>query len=160
MAWDVPALLSQTQNQLEDLFKQAESGPIPNGPAKGTAIIAPGTVFSHELAELVSMFVWQGKTFDGPRFACSRRSSIWAECIGTTNRPSTSRCSSNNRGARLTPPSRFMVVAPIAAGQAPALRDLVAQMNAGTGWVEPYNAIMPLGTFDRIPLVRFAIGTT
>jgi hypothetical protein len=66
MAWDVPTLLTQTQTQLEALFKNADSGPIPDGPAKGTAIIAPGTVFSHELAEAVSLFVWQGKTFDGP----------------------------------------------------------------------------------------------
>ena len=66
MAWDVSALLSQTQTQLEDLFKHAESGPIPDGPAKGTAIIAPGTVYSHDLADVVSRFVWQGKSFDGP----------------------------------------------------------------------------------------------
>ena len=66
MAWDVPTLLSQSQAQLEELFKQAESGPIPNGPAKGTAIIAPGTVFTHDLADAVSLFVWQGKSFDGP----------------------------------------------------------------------------------------------
>src|SRR6185436_13736242 len=39
---------------------------IPDGQAKGTAIIAPGTVFTPELAEVVSLFVWQGKTFDGP----------------------------------------------------------------------------------------------
>jgi hypothetical protein len=66
MAWDVPTLLSQTQAQLEQLFGQSESGPIPNGPAKGTAIVAPGTVFTHEVAEAVSLFVWQGKSFDGP----------------------------------------------------------------------------------------------
>ena len=66
MVRDVPTLLSLTQAQLDDLFRTAESGPIPDGPAKGTAIIAPGTVFSPELAEAVSLFVWQGKTFDGP----------------------------------------------------------------------------------------------
>ena len=66
MIRDVPTLLSLTQAQLDDLFRTAESGPIPDGPAKGTAIIAPGTVFSPELAEAVSLFVWQGKTFDGP----------------------------------------------------------------------------------------------
>jgi hypothetical protein len=65
MAWDVPTLLTQSQTQLDDLFGKAESGAIPDGPAKGTAIIAPGTVFSPELAEMVSLFVWQGKTFDG-----------------------------------------------------------------------------------------------
>jgi len=66
MAWDVPMLLSQTEAQLGQLFGQAESGPIPNGPAKGTAIVAPGTVYTHDIAEAVNLFVWQGKSFDGP----------------------------------------------------------------------------------------------
>jgi len=66
MATDVPALLSLTQAQLDDLFGKSPSGPIPDGPAKGTAIISPGTPFTPELADAVSLFVWQGKTFDGP----------------------------------------------------------------------------------------------
>jgi hypothetical protein len=66
MVTDVPTLLSMTQSQLDDLFRSADCGPIPDGPAKGTAIIAPGTVFSPELAEVVTLFAWQGKTFDGP----------------------------------------------------------------------------------------------
>jgi hypothetical protein len=65
MVIDVPALLSLSKAQLDDLFHNAETGPIPDGPAKGTAIIASGTVFSPELAEAVSLFIWQGKTFDG-----------------------------------------------------------------------------------------------
>lgn len=64
MTFDVPTLLKLTSSQLDDLFKQAEAGPIPDGPAKGTAIIAPGTNFSDEIAELISVFAWQGKTFD------------------------------------------------------------------------------------------------
>jgi hypothetical protein len=67
MAIDVPSLLKMSQSQLDDLFTKSESGPIPDGPAKGTAIIAPGTVFTADLAEAVSVFAWQGKTFDGPR---------------------------------------------------------------------------------------------
>ena len=61
-----PRCSRRQQAQLEQLFEQAESGPIPNGPAKGTAIVAPGTVFTHDIAEAVSLFVWQGKSFDGP----------------------------------------------------------------------------------------------
>ena len=60
MVSDVPTLLAMSQAQLDDLFRTAESGPIPDGPAKGTAIIAPGTVFTPDLAEVVSLFVWQG----------------------------------------------------------------------------------------------------
>lgn len=66
MVIDVPRLLGMSQAQLDDLFQSSESGPIPDGPAKGTAIVAPGTVFSPDLAEVVSLFVWKGKTFDGP----------------------------------------------------------------------------------------------
>jgi hypothetical protein len=66
MVTDVATLLSMSQSQLDDLFRSSESGPIPDGAAKGTAIIAPGTVFTPDLAEVVTLFVWQGKTFDGP----------------------------------------------------------------------------------------------
>src|SRR5215813_14063173 len=66
MSIDVPALLKLSQAQLDDLFGTSETGPIPDGQAKGTAIVAPGTTFTPELAEAVSLFVWQGKTFDGP----------------------------------------------------------------------------------------------
>ena len=60
----LPDLLKMSQTQLDDLFKASQAGPIPDGPAEGTAIIAPGTTYSPEIAKLVSLFVWQGKTFD------------------------------------------------------------------------------------------------
>ena len=34
-------LLKMSQQQLDDLFERSQAGPIPNGQAKGTAIIAP-----------------------------------------------------------------------------------------------------------------------
>jgi hypothetical protein len=61
----VPDLLKMSQTELDDLFKASQAGPIPDGPAEGTAIIAPGTAYSLDIAKLVSLFVWQGKTFDG-----------------------------------------------------------------------------------------------
>jgi len=66
MAIAVADLLKMSQTQLDDLFKNSEAGPIPDGPAEGTAIIAPGTTYTHEIAKLVNVFAWQGKTFDGP----------------------------------------------------------------------------------------------
>jgi hypothetical protein len=63
---NVPDLLKMTQTELDDLFKASQPGPIPDGAAEGTAIIAPGTTYSPEIAKLVSLFAWQGKTFDGP----------------------------------------------------------------------------------------------
>jgi hypothetical protein len=64
MATDVHALLQMSQTQLDDLFIASPPGPIPDGPAQGTAIIAPGTVFSPAIAEAINVFAWQGKTFD------------------------------------------------------------------------------------------------
>jgi hypothetical protein len=64
MAYDVAQLLKMTQKELDDLFTAAEAGPIPDGQADGTAIIAPGTAFSPEIASFVNHFAWQGKVFD------------------------------------------------------------------------------------------------
>ncbi len=64
MPYDVAQLLSRTQAQLDDIFKTGAAGPIPDGEAKGTAIISPGTIFSKEIAEFINVFVWQGKNFD------------------------------------------------------------------------------------------------
>jgi hypothetical protein len=66
-------LLKMSQTELDDLFKSKPAGLIPNGEAKGTAIIAPGTKFSPEIAEFVSVFAWQGKTFDGKRGVLTNR---------------------------------------------------------------------------------------
>jgi hypothetical protein len=65
MVIDVPTLLTLSDTQLNDTFGSAVAGPIPDGSAKGTAIVGNGTAFSPAIAEAVSRFVWQGKTFDG-----------------------------------------------------------------------------------------------
>ena len=67
MAIDVPQLLAMSQQQLDDLFRASRAGEIPNGPAKGTAIIAPGTKYSPAIAEMVSHFGWQGEVFDAQK---------------------------------------------------------------------------------------------
>ena len=67
MAYDATQLLAMSQQQLDDLFTASPPGDIPNGEAKGTAIIAPGSKFSDEIAAFVSGFAWQGKVFDAPK---------------------------------------------------------------------------------------------
>jgi len=67
MAYSIPQLLGMSQAQLDDLFEGSEPGEIPNGEAKGTAIVAPGTTYTEEIAELISHFAWQGKTFDAQK---------------------------------------------------------------------------------------------
>src|SRR5208282_4055300 len=64
MAYDVSQLLKMSQAELDTLFTASPAGPIPQGQADGTAIIAPGTVFSPETAAFISVFAWQGKVFD------------------------------------------------------------------------------------------------
>ena len=67
MAYDVAQLLQMSNPQLDQLFSSSPAGDIPNGAAKGTAIIANGTQFSPEIAEFVNLFVWEGKTFDAKK---------------------------------------------------------------------------------------------
>ena len=67
MPYDVPQLLAMTQAQLDDLFRASPPGDIPNGSAKGTAIIAPGTRYSEPIAEMINYFGWQGKVFDAQK---------------------------------------------------------------------------------------------
>lgn len=64
MAYDVPQLLGMSQNELDELFKKSPTGEIPNGEGKGTAIVAPGTNYTQDLAQFISFFAWQGKVFD------------------------------------------------------------------------------------------------
>lgn len=64
MAYDVLQLLEMSFEELDTLFSNSPAGDIPDGPAKGTAIIASGTKFSPEIAEFINFFGWQGKNFD------------------------------------------------------------------------------------------------
>jgi hypothetical protein len=70
---DSAQLLKMSQAQLNELFGKSPSGPIPNGEAKGTPLIATGTVFSSEIAEIVNIFVWRGKTFNAENGTLTNR---------------------------------------------------------------------------------------
>ena len=67
MAITVPDLLKMSQAQLDELFTNSPTGDIPNGEGKGTAIIAPGTTYSQDIAEVINHFAWQGKIFDSQK---------------------------------------------------------------------------------------------
>jgi hypothetical protein len=67
MPYDVQQLLTMSQAQLDELFTSSPSGKIPDGEAEGTAIVAPGTRFSPEIANFISHFAWQGKIFDAEK---------------------------------------------------------------------------------------------
>jgi hypothetical protein len=57
----------------------------------------------------------------------------------------------------MTIQSNFMVVAPLGADQTAALRELLAEMKDQTGVVQPQNALVPFGQFDRLHFARFLI---
>jgi hypothetical protein len=59
--------LKMSQAELDALFGTLDSGPVPDGPAKGTAIIGGGRSWSDDLAEFINLFAWQGKVFDAKR---------------------------------------------------------------------------------------------
>ena len=64
MAVTVPEMLKMSQTQLDDLFTQSPVGEIPTGEARGTAIVAPGTTYTQDIANFINHFAWQGKVFD------------------------------------------------------------------------------------------------
>jgi len=64
MATTVPEMLKMSQPQLDALFTQNPAGEIPSGEAKGTAIVAPGTTYTQDIADFINHFAWQGKVFD------------------------------------------------------------------------------------------------
>lgn len=76
MPLTVDELLGMSQAELDKLFTNSESGPIPHGPAMGTAIIAPGTRLTREAAEFVNHFAWQGKSFNAERGVLTNRVSL------------------------------------------------------------------------------------
>ena len=77
MAYDIAKLLTMTQAELDDLFTSVEAGPIPNGEAKGTAIVAPGTPYTPEIAELINIFAWQGKIFDAHKMVLVNKITVF-----------------------------------------------------------------------------------
>jgi hypothetical protein len=64
MAYDVPQLLKMSQAELDELFTKSSTGEIPNGEGAGTAIVAPGSTYTAEVASWINHFAWQGKVFD------------------------------------------------------------------------------------------------
>lgn len=77
MALDATQLLAMSQQQLDDLFRASPAGEIPNGPAEGTAIIAPGTHISPTIAKFISHFGWQGKVFDAEHGQLKNKVSVF-----------------------------------------------------------------------------------
>jgi hypothetical protein len=73
MEYDVPQLLKMSQAQLDELFTKSSAGDIPDGQGEGTAIVAPGTTYTENLARFINLFAWQGKVFDAKKGVLKNR---------------------------------------------------------------------------------------
>ena len=60
---DPNEFLKMSGEQLDEIFRNSPAGEIPSGTTDGTAIIAPGTKVSDNIARFVKHFGWQGKVF-------------------------------------------------------------------------------------------------
>ena len=56
-------LNTMSQEQLDDLFRSAKSGPIPDGNSNGIAIVAPGTKVEGLAGRFIHWLAWRGKVF-------------------------------------------------------------------------------------------------
>ena len=77
MPVNIQQLFQMSQAQLDAAFINSKAGPIPDGPANGTVIIAPGTPFTPEIAQAINVFAWQGKTFDATNGRLINRISVF-----------------------------------------------------------------------------------
>jgi len=59
----VKGWLDLSREELDEIYKNAQAGDIPNGDTRGTAIVT-GSLFSKSLAAFARLFAWQGKVFD------------------------------------------------------------------------------------------------
>jgi hypothetical protein len=60
----ISELKKMSQDDLDELFSRKPAGPIPNGEAKGTALILPGTTVTNIIADIVRIKIWKGKVFE------------------------------------------------------------------------------------------------
>jgi hypothetical protein len=52
-----------SREELDEIYRQAEPGPLPSGDTRGTAIVT-GSLLPRTLARIARLFAWQGKVFD------------------------------------------------------------------------------------------------
>jgi hypothetical protein len=57
-------LMSMSQTELDELYRNSPIGAIPVGEARGTTIVAPGTLIGKIATPLIRLLFWQGKVFN------------------------------------------------------------------------------------------------
>lgn len=61
---DPQEFLKLSAEQLDEIFRRGTVGSIPEGEGEGTAIVAPGTPISDDIARFIHIFQWKGKVFE------------------------------------------------------------------------------------------------
>lgn len=56
-------LRAMSRPELDELFRASPPGPLPDGRARGTALVFPGTFVDRVLGGLIRLLIWRGKTF-------------------------------------------------------------------------------------------------
>jgi hypothetical protein len=64
---DEAALLAMTNTALDELFRVAPAGAVPDGNMTGTVLAFPGTPLARPLAALTRLLLWQGKVVNRRR---------------------------------------------------------------------------------------------
>ncbi len=55
--------LTKSRSELDEIYKNAQPGSLPDGDTRGTAIVA-GSALSRLYAQFARLFAWQGKVFN------------------------------------------------------------------------------------------------
>jgi hypothetical protein len=77
MGLAVQELFQMSREELDGLFANSPAGEIPTGETNGTALIAPGTICTKEIAACLRLFAWQGKVFDPEKGILKNRVSVF-----------------------------------------------------------------------------------
>lgn len=69
----VQTLLKMEQRYLDELWSDVAAGAIPDGVMNGTVLLPPGRAINRSLSRRISLFAWQGKTFNAKHGTLTNR---------------------------------------------------------------------------------------
>ena len=57
MAYDIQQVINMSQEELDQMFSSGEVDEIPDGEARGTAIITAGTPYNYAIAQVINFLL-------------------------------------------------------------------------------------------------------
>jgi len=61
---DLPDLLEQQKEELDELFRRSPAGELPDGDADGIFLVVPGMGVSAIASKVIRLVAWRGKVFN------------------------------------------------------------------------------------------------